>query len=295
MEPAEFIARTRAIGAGTATLLARRWDAGGLWADQAWQASLIVAAGQARAASVADAYVSSQVGGSDISLDPQAFAGVASDGRPLVTLMQGAAIAASGASGGEFPLLRYSSLQEKQGAVDRAAKSWLQMMALTQVADVARAAMRTSMAVRNASGVRIASAPCCGRCAVLHGRFYSWRADFPRHPRCDCTYQPVKGDDWEAPEEIPLDQIRGLSQADRKAIELGSDRNRVINAQRGMYTTEIHGQKVKATLDSTARRNSAFPVRDNPNTVRLRPESILKYATDDADAIRLLAHFGYIK
>lgn len=279
MQPLEFSGRLRSIGVATGTLLVSQWQARGLWSDKLTTAAALMAVGQARAATLADSYVVASLGGADATIVPDAFAGVASDGRPLNSLLVGAAIAANTA----------------KGDPDDAARAWLEMAAATQVADVGRVAMRAGMAVRDAGGVRIASTPCCGRCAVLHGRHYSWRAGFQRHPRCDCGYQLVTGSDWEAPDEIPLDQIRGLSQADRKAIELGADRSRVINAHRGMYTTEIYGQRVKATFDSTARRSSAFPARDNPNTVRLRPESILQHATDHEDAIRLLTKYGYIR
>lgn len=280
VRPAEYMARTRAIGTTTGLLLAQQWDRPGLWADKLTTAAALLTVGQTRAAGLADGYVSAAVGGSDSRIVAESFGGVASDGRPLPSLLAGASVAANAVE------------------VDRArevAKAWLLMAAMTQVADAARASLRSAMAVRDASGVRVASQPCCGRCAVLNGRVYSWRADFPRHPRCDCTYEPSRHGETAEVLEVPLDQIRGLSQADRQAIEMGADRSRVINSTRGMYTTRIHGQDVKATLDSTARRRSAFPLRDNPHAVRLRPESILAHAKDSEDAARLLARFGYIR
>lgn len=280
VRPAEYMARTRAIGTATGLLLAQQWDRPGLWVDKLTTAAAMLAVGQTRAAGLADGYVSAAVGGSDSRIVAEAFGGVASDGRPLPSLLAGASVAANAVE------------------VDRArevAKSWLLMVAMTQVADAARASLRSAMAVRDAAGVRVASQPCCGRCAVLNGRVYSWRADFQRHPRCDCTYQPARRGETPDVPEVPLDQIRGLSQADRQAVEMGADLSRVVNAQRGMYSTRIYGQDVKATFDSTARRRSAFPVRDHPNTVRLRPESILAHAKDPEDAARLLARFGYIR
>lgn len=287
------MARTSAIGTATTALLSRRWRSGGLWEDKLQRAALVLTAGQVRAAELAETYAASQLGGTDLTPIPSAFGGVASDGRPLDTLLQGAAVAANRA---------------QQGQMDRAAEAWLKMAAMTQVADAARAALRSSMAVRDASGVRMASPPCCGRCAILQGRVYHWSAGFPRHPRCDCSYLPVQGDDWKAPEEIPLDQIRGLSKADRQAIELGADRGRVINAHRGMVVANVHGVTVKATSEGMTKRGLAYKrlVRDRAEklgltektlarrTARLRPESILDVATNQEDAIRLLKLHGYI-
>lgn len=275
------MARTRAIGTSTAALLVRQWRKPGLWADKTSRAALLVAAGQAQAAGLADSYAVAHLGGSDHQLEARAFAGVASDGRPLDSLLVGAAVVAG----------------RKADAVEaaRAAEAWLALVAVTQVADAARAALRSGMAVRDASGVRVASAPCCGRCAVLNGRVYSWRADFDRHPGCDCTYLPSRrGETPDVPDIQPA-QIRGLSASDRRAIELGADPVSVINAQRGMYAADVFGRQVKATFDSTARRTSAFPRRSTPNSPRLRPESILREAKDDADAIRLLRRFGYLR
>lgn len=293
----EYAARVRSIGAATGTLLAGQWDSAGLWSDKLSTAAGLVAVGQTRVAAMADGYVSGYVGGADLTIVPSAFAGVASDGRPLASLMVGAAVAANAVSGGEFPLLTYASLDAMRAAQTRAAKAWLLMAAMTQIADAARASLRSSMAVRDVSGLRVANLPCCGRCAVLAGRVYHWSAGFQRHPRCDCTMQPIEGKASVAEgDEIPLDQIRGLSAADRKAVEMGANLQDVVNAQRGMYSADVYGKRVKATFDSTQHRDAKFPTRDNPNSPRLRPESILKFADGNPDeAIRLLKRFGYIK
>lgn len=295
--------RSSQIGVATGTLLGSLWRSGGPWAGKLQRAALLVAAGQVRAAGLAQDFTASQGATGDLRLVPSAFGGLASDGRPLDSLMTGAAVAANTASarasGGNFPLLKYGSIPQQRAAMDaeanRAAQAWLMMVARTQVADAGRAAVRSSMAAYDMSGVRLANPPCCGRCAILAGRVYHWQAGFQRHPGCDCTMQPVKGNYIAEGDDIPLDQIRGLSKADRQAIEMGADLQRVVNAQRGMYSAEVYGKRVKATFDSTKHRDSLFPVRDNTRTVRLRPESILQYATDQPDAVRLLTKYGYIK
>lgn len=282
MRTREYQTALRSLTKTVAVLAASRWSGRDAWLDGgADQAALIVAAGQTRAAELATPYLAEVVGGGE-QLVASAFGRTASDGRPLTGLMRGAAFAAP--------------MKAAEAEVQRAAIAWLLMVAQTQVADAGRAALRTGMAVRDAGGVRIAASPCCPRCAVLHGRYYPWKADFLRHPRCGCTFEPVRrGEAVPDVGDVPLDQITGLSKADREAIELGADRNRVINAHRGMYTATVHGEKVKATLDSTRARTSAFPARVNPRTVRLRPESILAHAKDSEDAIRLLHRYGYIR
>ena len=296
--------RSSQIGVATGTLLKRLWRSDGLWADKLQRAALLVTAGQVRAASLAQDYAASQGATGDLELVPAAFGGLASDGRPLASLMTGAAVAANTAaaraSGGRFPLLKYGSVPQQRAAMnaeaERAAQAWLLMMARTQVADAGRAAVRSSMAAYDMSGVRLANPPCCGRCAILAGRVYHWSAGFKRHPGCDCTVQPSKSGNYIAEgDDIPLDQIRGLSKADRQAVEMGADLQRVVNAQRGMYSAEVYSKRVKATFDSTKHKDSLFPVRDNTRTVRLRPESILQHATDQPDAVRLLTKYGYIK
>jgi hypothetical protein len=39
--------------------------------------------------------------------------------------------------------------------------------------------------------VRRVNPPCCGRCAILAGRWYRYDSGFRRHPRCDCTLEPT--------------------------------------------------------------------------------------------------------
>ena len=295
MEPASYAAASARIGKATGVLLSSLWRSDGLWADKLNQAALIVTAGQIRAASLAITYTESHGASGDIGFVPAAFGGLASDGRPLSTLMAGASVAADRAGGGRFPLLKFPDLKSAREAQDAAAQAWLLMAARTQIADTGRAAVRSAMAAYDMSGVRVANLPCCGRCAILAGRVYHWSAGFQRHQNCDCTMAPKPGTQVIAEDQdIPLDQIRGLSKADRQAVEMGADLTRVVNAQRGMYTAEVYGKKVKATFDSTKHRDALFPARDNVRTVRLRPESILRHATDQQDAVRLLTKYGYI-
>lgn len=278
MEPSEYISRQKAIGGAVASAAGRLWGAAGLWEGKLNRAALLVTAGQVKAAQLSDAFIVSQFGSAEFDLVPEAFAGVASDGRPLPSLMRGAAFAAAG-----------KAVEE----ADAAARAWLWMTVATQIADAARASLRSSMAVWDMSGVRVANLPCCPRCAALAGNVYHWSVGFRRHPGCDCTLAPKRGRQSVAEDdEIPLDQIRGLSKADREAVELGAELHDVVNAQRGMYTAE---GGAKATYDSTAHRTSKYPSRAGLGP-RLRPESILEQAgRDRGEAVRLLQQYGYIR
>ena len=102
----------------------RLWAAEGLWEGKLNRAALLVTAGQVKAAQLSDAFMVSQFGAAEFDLVPEAFAGVASDGRPLPSLMRGAAVAAAGKAAEE---------------ATAAARAWLWMTVATQIADAARA------------------------------------------------------------------------------------------------------------------------------------------------------------
>lgn len=238
------------------------------WPAVASQITLAAVSGQVQAADLAAGWATAELG-SDAAgvVQPTAFGGQASDGRAMESLLYGAVVHAR------------TGRAEKDAQNLVAAERWLDMYIRTQVADTARAALQTSFVVRpGTGGTRMVVPPCCGRCAILSGRFYRWDAGFERHPRCDCTFAPTRGTPVEV-DEVPLDQIRGLSKADRHSIEMGANRAQVINAHRGMYVAD---GGVKATTTNAGRG------------VRLRPESILQHSTSRADAERLLRLHGYI-
>lgn len=291
MRTAELVARTRAISTAVIQLLWQQWDAPGAWDGKLDVAAAIVTKGQVQAAKVAQDYTLSNLGAADFDLDPEAFGGLASDGRPLKTLMQSASIIANRAyTDGEYRTAEVMIEQAKKG--NTIAKNWLGLVGQQQTSDSQRAAIRAAMAIHNKGGVRVASPPCCGRCAVLNGRHYTWNAEFRRHPNCDCTVSL----DGIAP-DLSLDDVKGLSRADREAVEMGADLNGIVNSHRAMYTTEIDGVKVKATFDSTAHRDAAFYTKRGAHQgdVRLRPETILRQASSREEALQGLEYFGYIR
>lgn len=193
------------------------------------------------------------------------LAGVASDGRPLRSLLEQAATGTA-----------------------------LDLMALTQVADAARVAAGVAIAARPRVGwTRMVTPPCCPRCAILAGKFFRWNQGFQRHPGCDCRHIPTtedrEGDVRTDPEQLfKQGRVNGVTRAERKAIAQGADLNQVINARRSLYVDDA-GRRF--TREATTRRGGSRGV----NGVRLTPEQIYLDADGDRDeALRLLTQHGYL-
>lgn len=231
---------------------------------------------------------------------PAAFAGSAADGRSLLGLLDGAVVAAKLASGrGLAP----------ERALDVGGR-WLDMTLPTVVSDAGRQATGAEIAQRSGMGwTRMVNAPCCSRCALLAGRWYRYSAGFPRHPRCDCVHIPARedtADDFRTdPDELlRRGLITDLTDAQRKALDAGADLGRVVNANRGMYTTTVFGRQVRATTEATTARGVGRELGGlakrpgeryrRSTVVRLTPEGIYRIAEDQADAVRLLQRYGYI-
>lgn len=195
-------------------------------------------------------------------VDPRGFAGAASDGRPLDTLL------------------------------DQATTMYaLEMMALTQIADAGRVAAGVAITARPRVGwTRMVNPPCCPRCAILAGKYFRWNQGFQRHPNCDCRHIPtqedVVGDVRTDPKSLfGSGHVNGVTRAEQKAINDGADINRVINARRSQYMDDA-GRHL--TREATTRRGGA-PV------IRYTPEEIYRQVGDDqAAAIRALKKFGYL-
>ena len=157
--------------------------------------------------------------------------------------------------------------------------------------------------------------PSCSRCAVLAGEFYEWNEGFLRHPNCDCEHVPAADVDdslaFDSYAAIESNQITGLSKADRTAIlEDNADVNQVINAKRGLRTTDIFGERIQTTTEGTTRRAvagrrliAASGTGTRPSgerffraaNLRLTPREIYKQAGTDRElAARLLYKHGYV-
>ena len=180
----------------------------------------------------------------------------------------------------------------------------LEQLLLSEVADAGRTASQVEFVSRPdwQNYVRMLTPPSCARCAILAGRIYRDLDAFKRHPGCDCVMVPVQN--WQTAHDEGLvsspkrafenGDIRGLSQADARAVADGADLQKVVNATRGIQKVDMFGRTgVKVTTGATTKR-AAWRKANPSRLVRLRPESIYEFAKDREDAIRLLRLYGYI-
>ncbi|MEU0761593.1 hypothetical protein ABZ351_18200 [Streptomyces microflavus] len=271
---------------------------------------LIVTGAQRAAAASTDPYLQRLLGddpdrAESDQMDPQALAGVAPDGRSLVSLLM-------------YPL--WATL----GALARGASvafAWasgaavLDLLIRTVIADTGRAADLIGMIVRPAitSYVRVVELPACARCIVLASREYTLTTGFQRHPRCDCTMAPVTR--AFTPTVTSAKQVfaqmtdaqrhKAFGAAAVKAIGDGADIEQVVNARRGMTTATYYRRTVQTTTEGITRRGIAgrrskkfqriagnrYATAKSP---RLMPEEIYRLADDREHAIRLLRRHAYI-
>ena len=255
---------------------------------------------------------------------PEALSGVASDGRPLESLMYQPIIA--------FKRLLADGVDPNEAM--RRATAGITMIAATQAADAGRGAVEAGMTANKkwVSYVRVVSLPACSRCIVLAGRVYSHSTGFQRHPNCDCGIMPVTSDDVTLPSPLdlfesmsPEEQDRRFGKAGAEAVRLGANLGQVVNARRGMQQASMFRRHTLITTEGTTRRGVAgrrlieqgaqtervaeeFATRitregpeqrrisrERVRTPRLMPEAILQAAAGDRDeAIRLLQRFGFI-
>lgn len=290
--------RRKALAKRAADEIARLWaridrtDIARSWAASIPAALTVLGSAQAIAAASSSAYLDDLSEAYNVPSDSagrirvDGFAGVASDGRDLTTLLFEPAITA-------LVALKQGSTLPRAMTSGRFA---LDMITRTQVADAGRTADHVALVARTRmSGyVRVLSPPSCSRCVILAGKFYRWNAGFQRHPRCDCTHQPVVSasaadDRLTKPRTYfdsldPAEQDRVFTKSGAEAIRLGADPAQVVNARRGaagltpagaritaeearlirdghavgrLQTTNVFGQQVFITTEGTTTRGLA--------------------------------------
>lgn len=257
------------------------------WAAQIPQLLLALTIAQRAAASSADAYLAAVlaeqdvVGAAGARVNPEALAGIASDGRNLESLLALPGITALTALAQGLPLDRAMA----------GGRALVELAAHTQVADAGRAADQVALVARRevAGYVRMVVGKTCSRCLILAGRRYRWNAGFKRHPKCDCIHIPAAEDRagdlrtdpkraFEAMDAAEQDRV--FTKAGAQAIRDGADMAKVVNARRGMQTA---GGRL-FTTEAAGRRP------------RLMPEQIYIEARGDrAEAVRLLRLHGYLR
>ncbi|MFD6474389.1 hypothetical protein ACFWEH_12925 [Streptomyces anulatus] len=297
-------------------------DISGSWAALAPALEQALTAEQVTAAAMADAYLDAvqAAEGAEAAaagaVRPGAFGGIASDGRPLLSLLYQPVIDWK---------VRLLAGQSMQDAARGSLASALRITA-TQVADAGRGAVAAGMAGRRTiqGYVRVVQPPACGRCVILAGKEFGWNTGFQRHPKCDCIHLPTtliarnqgRGRTT-APKGGFLDprayfnslsaaeQRRVFGAAGARAIQEGADMGQIVNARRGMNaagtTTRVgtrRGSRYwnverRRALDAgeiTADVDRAFRLR----SARLMPEQIFRTATSREDAVRMLRRYGYL-
>lgn len=225
------------------------------------------------------------VGGAPQPLDvvPESLAGVSSGGGGLPHLLA-------------QPLIETYVNLEAGMPVDQALASGMDAMdriLTTQVQDAARIAGTVALVTdqKITYYVRVVELGACGRCVILAGRKYKWNTGFLRHPSCRCLHVK-ETDDVGAPsaQELfngmtPAQRVRSFGVAGSQAIELGASPGQVVNARRGMSTTQMYGRQLSTTTYGGRR-----------NRPRLMPESIIALADGDRDlAVDLLRRNGFIR
>lgn len=226
-------------------------------------------------------------------VDPEAVAGVASDGGDLASALYSPVITAKQqiAQGAPAP------------AALRAMKGEFEKIVSSLVADSGRQAAVAGNPLRFDGGyTRMLNPPSCKRCVILAGRWYRWNTGFQRHPRCDCVHIGVKSREWAADEGFigdPYEYLSGLSDAEQdrflgsgnaQAVRDGADIFQVVNA-----TTKRTREGGPLSLDGLSTTYSTGRRGIYRGGVRLTPDGIYAQAAGDrAKALRMLEQYGYV-
>lgn len=269
-------------------------DLSGSWAAQVPLLVPVLAGVQVKAAGAGASYGAQTLADQGLYeapqhfVNPQAFGGVASDGRTLEGLLYSAVPHVKTLiAGGMAPPKALT-----------AGGKFLTTVTRTQVADAGRGAAGVDISTRKNTGfVRMLNPPSCSRCSILAGRFYRWNAGFLRHPKCDCihvasTQKAIEGgkseglmhDPYEYFKSLsPDDQDKAYTKAGAQAIRDGSDIFQVVNSRRGMKPGGL------VTTEGTSRRGNFG--RQGP---RLTPEAIYGKGLGREATLKDLERYGYI-
>lgn len=296
VSPASFQQAQASTAQGVLLLVRRQWSRMKSlddWPAIAPRVTLMTAAGQYAVAVRGSGFAAESLDEEPVGrVDPRAFAGIAPDGRPLGSLLYSSVVHARD---------KYTKVEDQLAS----GRKWLEMLAHTAIADAGRAATQVQIAATPRAGyVRMVNPPCCQRCAVLAGKWFRFNQGFERHPRCDCVHVPATN--GRAPNgfvnEIDPDQIRDLTDAQRRAIADGADANQVMNAYRGrikdreglMWTNEGTSRGGWAGVmqrEIQRAHGGAIPKR------RPTPDAIYSYADRNGlsreGTVKILARSGY--
>lgn len=266
----------------------------GSWSDRLSQVEAIVADAQFEAAFEGSLYGAVTLAGQgrwvapQSFVDPAGFAGFASSGAPLSTVLErpvSYTLDLIGSGVGEAEALRRGGIL-------------LNGIVQTQVRDAARMAAATDISTRTGVGyIRMVGPGACSRCVILAGKFFRWNQGFKRHPRCNCTHIPTTqkmldgaraegfiDDPYEVFKGLsPAEQDRAFGAANAEAIRQGSDIFQVVNSSRSARGI--------TTAEGTTRRGYSSSLAGR----RLTPEGIFRESGGNkARARELLEQHNYI-
>jgi hypothetical protein len=227
----------------------------------------------------------------EVTVRPQAFAGVASDGRDLSTLLEGAVriskrAVGNGSDGGDALAM---------------GQRWLDMALQTIVTDAGRDATAAEIIARpTVEWVRMVNPPCCSRCAVLAGRVYKWNNGFARHPRCDCTHIPTtvaNADSYLTKPQDLLDRglITDLTKAQREQVDGGANLVKVLNQSRDRWREQMAVDRAAAGPVDRAGRSRPTGWSGggtNPPPVGTTVHDLMAHLTDRVQAINAMRAAG---
>lgn len=249
--------------------------------DGSWSAGVgrrmfgLVASGQALAADGADRYLDEVLTELDVdtastaSVKPEAFAGVASDGRALASLLYA-------------PIARTkAAVASKSSQPMQTGEASLVRIVATQLLDTSRASVAAGIAARpKVTGyARMLNEPACGRCAVLAGDTHRWNGGFASHPHCSCRHIPttkrIAGDLTTDPRTYfdgltEQQQARYFGDAGAAAIRDGAAIGTIINVRRDMA------------------------IAGAAKAPRLMPARLIAKTRSHADAVDALKAHGYL-
>ncbi|WP_206343596.1 hypothetical protein [Streptomyces mesophilus] len=262
------------------------------WARLLPKVTAYVQAGQLHAAEGSDTFMRELLGPEAEGapeVDPAQFASQTPDGRNAMSLL---------ARGAPTAITAQRRRLSPRAAMARGA-AFLDLVVRTVVSDTGRQADQVAMVANKGvrAYVRVVELPACSRCIILAGREYGVSSGFLRHPRCDCTMEPVTRRNRPSPldaedlfESMSPEQRRKVfGEAGAKAIGDGARISSVVNARKSMDKVEMFGKTVQVTYTGTGSRRKKRPPR-------LMPEEIYRLAGDDRDeAIRLLFRNGFLR
>jgi len=275
------------------------------WAAQIPRLTTVVVGAQLLAGQTADQYIATVLEQQDVDndqqgqIEPAGLVGVASDGRPLDTLLYQPAVTA---------VTAISEGAALESALAQGLAALLTIVA-TQVEDAFRVAGTIAGTTHGVQlYTRALSPPSCPRCVVLLGHVSSWRTAFRRHPRCDCIQVPLGSPQDTDVVTNPMDYFNSLSRAEQdrtftvdgaKAIRDGADIRRVVNVRRraaGLsVASSIPGvRRALQRVDIGGGLNVPVTYTGSGRRIQLMPEAIYEIARDREHALQLLAANGYI-